>query len=413
MKKTLSLLLVICFLFSILNIFSISKPIYFEGNEFTKVFTAATLTDENGKIINTVYPNQEITLNFYLKTKQNERFLKNLKTYICYNNDVLSYKQFSLSDAFNKINPYTNEPLIKNEYPKCSEHRMLENSNQYDLGFYKNFYMELTDEYKTLINSYHSFEIDTNLNNTLNKEELHKFALNQNDIKNHPSVSFKFKVNENVSDGKKSIIMLPDTLRHFQNFNFLYYDDYDEDTFEEIISNDKNLSANTKIYFTVDELSHTKNQIRFTSENKTVSDSFKFRTIVSIPDCVWDKKYNNTATDINKNKIISIGFVAAKESNKNFDEVKLSVEQNNSMPDGWKIGTTNTIYKMGENTDAKFCCLLNLSKSTLTEDIIYIPFIKYLDSEGKEKWKWTEKPKIAPVVSRYEYALNKYFEIHK
>lgn len=413
MKKTISILFTLNLLLSILSITGIAKPTYPDGYENTRIFTAATLTDENGKIINTVYPGQNITLSFYIKTKQNDRYLKNMKTYICYDNEVLSHQQFNLNHAFDKLNSYTNEPLIKNKYPKLSENRQLESSNQYDIGFYRNFYTELSNEDKNLINSYRSFEIDTNLDNTLSKEKLYSFGLNQNDIQSQPTVSFKFKVKSDIKDGKKSLIMLPDTARHFQNFSFLYYDDYDEDIFEEIISNDNSLSSNTKIYFTVDNLSHIRNQIRFIPENNNVSDSFKFRAIVSIPNCVWNEKYINTATDLDKNKILQLGFVAAKASNKNFDDVKLSVEQNKPLPSEWKIGTTNTVYKSDINADAKFCCLLNISKSTLTEDIVYIPFIKYLDSNGKEKYKWTENTMIAPVHSRYEYAFNKYLEMHK
>lgn len=413
MKKSLSLLLSVYFLFSISNITGIAKPVYFNGDENTKIFTSAVLTDENGKSIDTVYPGQNVILNFYLKTKQSERFLKNLKTYFCYDNEFLSYQNFNLNTAFNKVNTNTNKALLKASYPECSENRLLENSNYHDVSFYKNFYKELSTEDKNLINSYHSFEIDTNLDTAMDKETLYSFGLNQNDIQSTPTVSFNFKVKSTSTDRAKSLIMLPTTARHFQNFSFLYYDDYDEDIFEEILSNDLNLSANTKIYFTVDELSHTKNQVKFIPENDNVSDNFKFRTIVSIPDCVWDEKYTNTATDINNNKITSVGFVAAKESNTNFDEVKLAVEQNKAIPDEWKIGTTNTIYKAGDNADAKFCCLLNLSRSKLTEDIVYIPFIRYLDSDGNEQYKWTENPKVAPVLSKYEYALNKYFEMHK
>lgn len=141
----------------------------------------------------------------------------------------------------------------------------------------------------------------------------------------------------------------------------------------------------------------------------TVADDFQFRVTSVITDADWDGYFANSAdSSATTDAIQSMGIVAYKGSG-TFDEAtaKALVTDGTAATD-YATASTTYVQKASDDADAYFGAIIKAKHSTMTNDVTYMGFVKYLDSTGAEQVVFYETAQTAAIASNYDTYVSQY-----
>lgn len=152
-----------------------------------------------------------------------------------------------------------------------------------------------------------------------------------------------------------------------------------------------------------------KSQVKMTATSATtVADEFSFRVISKISASDWDTYFKNTgvagaATDY----ITAVGMVAYKGAAAFDAETAKRVVAGESVAD-YTAATTDYISKADASADAQFGAIIKANHSTLTNDVTYMGFVKYVDASGNAQTIFYETAGTAALSTNYNNIVNAY-----
>ena len=172
----------------------------------------------------------------------------------------------------------------------------------------------------------------------------------------------------------------------------------------------------TKIYLE-DVLPHvnvSNSQVKFKATGaSTVEDAFQIRITSVITDEDWQFNFANTVDDTaTTNTIQYFGLVAYYGAPENFDaDTAKAVVTNTFRDSNYTYATTDYIKKVG-NDDAYFGAIVNVSHSTLANDVIFMGFVNYIDANGTVRNVFYPTSVTAAVTSNYDSIVSSYLSLY-
>lgn len=144
-------------------------------------------------------------------------------------------------------------------------------------------------------------------------------------------------------------------------------------------------------------------------EQSGVKDNFSLRIISVIPADEWDRIVGNTTDKgtAETSVITSMGIVAYR-GNGTFSEDTAKSVVNGGTAEDYSSATTTYICKTSDTSDATFGAIIKLNHSTTPNDITYMGFVKYIDSEGANRVVFYETSYVATVASQYDSIVSRY-----
>gem|GEM_PF-3866406 len=158
----------------------------------------------------------------------------------------------------------------------------------------------------------------------------------------------------------------------------------------------------------VPKVAYSSSQIKMkpTSET-TVADEFQLRVVSVITDEDWDAYFANTGSaSATSNTITELGVVAAASDTFDYDTAKTVA--NGAQVAGYSVKGTDYIQKSGASTNAFFGTIFKMSHSQQTNDIKFICYVKYLDSNENSAIIFYEAVATAAVASNYSNYVAQY-----
>lgn len=152
-----------------------------------------------------------------------------------------------------------------------------------------------------------------------------------------------------------------------------------------------------------------KSQVKMTATSATtVADEFSFRVISKISASDWDTYFKNTGVaGATTDYITAVGMVAYKGATAFDAETAKRVVAGESVAD-YTAATTDYISKADASADAQFGAIIKANHSTLTNDVTYMGFVKYVDASGNAQTIFYETAGTAALSTNYNNIVNAY-----
>lgn len=170
-----------------------------------------------------------------------------------------------------------------------------------------------------------------------------------------------------------------------------------------------NIMANMPAAPTGPVVAKAKSQVKMTATSAdTVADEFSFRVISKISDSDWDTYFKNTGDKTaTTDYITAVGMVAYKGAGAFDAETAKRVVAGESVAD-YTAATTDYISKADASADAQFGAIIKANHSTLTNDVTYMGFVKYVDASGNAQTIFYETAGTAALSTNYDTIVSKY-----
>lgn len=171
-------------------------------------------------------------------------------------------------------------------------------------------------------------------------------------------------------------------------------------------------SADTAVIGTAASLAVAKYkaQLKMTPTSATtVADDFSFRVQSVITDADWDAYVANTGDNsATTSAIQSMGIVAYKGAG-TFDEAtaKALVIDGTAATD-YACAETDYVQKTSDTADAYFGAIIKAKHSTMTNDVTYMGYVRYLDAAGTAQVAFYEAAQTAALASNYDTYVSQY-----
>ena len=268
-----------------------------------------------------------------------------------------------------------------------------------------------------LYDQYFKIQIARDMNGTHANAGDNKHGLPSDDIQadTDPFIQFTLKLNDTLADGTTvNVGITSGSLAKNQTYFKEYTNPGNATTQANIAVADYNIagaaqSKPTGIAASL-AVAKYKAQLKMTPTSATtVADDFSFRVQSVITDADWDAYVANTGDNsATTSAIQSMGIVAYKGAG-TFDEAtaKALVIDGTAATD-YACAETDYVQKTSDTADAYFGAIIKAKHSTMTNDVTYMGYVRYLDAAGTAQVAFYEAAQTAALASNYDTYVSQY-----